>query len=117
MPGVTQQKLGNSAFIDTVEDDLYVAVVSAYDVHVNRNGRATLLWVTRISCPSKGFWLPNALPSMLVMAGPCIGRETDKPVWVNANDQFKPQVRIGDPQVVEYLETNRPVVVNVGKSP
>ncbi len=62
------------------------------------------MWLTKISCPSRGLALPEALPAMLAIAGPNIGRETAKPVWVKAAEQFRTEVKIGDPSVVEYLD-------------
>jgi hypothetical protein len=99
---------------DTAHDNLYVAVVAAYDTKLDGRGRATLLWNTRISSPARGFWLPDALPAMVAMAAPFIGHETDRPMWVKASDKFKPDVQIGDLRVVEYLRGTEKTVVNVG---
>lgn len=98
----------------TAEDDLYIATISAYDVPSHENPRPTLLWNTRIGCPSRGFWLPEALPSMLAIGAPFIGRDTPQPVCIRASEKFKPDVRLGDPRVLEYLEANRPSVVEMG---
>ena len=72
-----------------------------------------LLWTTKISCPSRGLGMPETLPVMLALAGPNIGRETPKPVAVKATDKFKPEVRIGDPTVVEYMQSNAIPVAEV----
>jgi hypothetical protein len=47
---------------------------------------------------------------MLALAGPYIGRETAKPVSLKATEEFKAEVKIGDPTVVEYLD-NTPLPV------
>lgn len=99
-------------FIDASSDDYFVAVIAAYDVHVSDLKHSQLLWSTRISCPSRGFWLPDAFPGMLAIAGPYIGRETTKPVWVRATEQFKPEIRLGDLKVVDYLENNKAAVID-----
>jgi hypothetical protein len=99
-------------FIDASSDNYFVAVIAAYDIHVSDLKHSQLLWSTRISCPSRGFWLPDAFPGMPAIAGPYIGRETTKPVWVRATEQFKPEVRLGDLKVVEYLENNKGSVID-----
>ena len=50
---------------------------------------------------------------MLALAGPNIGRETAKPVAVRATDKFKPDVKIGDPSVVEYIDRAPNAVLEV----
>jgi hypothetical protein len=101
---------------DVARNDLYIAVVSAYDVKLADPKTPVLLWKTRISTPSRGYWLPEALPTMLAMAAPYIGRETTKPVWVRATEAFRPEVQLGDPKVVEYIERANPKVIEVGPS-
>lgn len=94
-------------------DDLYVAVVAAYSVDP-ASQRPELLWHTRISAPSRGFYLPEALPAMVAIATPYLGRDTPKPVWIHATDQFVPDIKLGDPRLIEYLESGEPAVVQVG---
>jgi hypothetical protein len=95
---------------DLASEDLYVAAISAYDYSAATRQQKVLLWTTKISCPSRGLAMKETLPAMLALAGPYIGRETAKPVSVKATDKFKPDVKIGDPKVVEYME-NTPVPV------
>ena len=102
------------ALLETATTDLYVAAILAYDTKLDAHGHAVLLWNTRMSCPSRGFWLPEVLPAMAVMAGPFIGRETDRPMWVKATDKFKPSVEIGDMKLVEYLRGAEKTVVESG---
>ena len=110
--------LGGDArnLIDVAQHDLYVAVIAAYDVKLSDPKQGVLLWKTRISCPSRGFWLPDALPAMLAIAAPNIGRETARPVWIRASESFKPEVKLGDLKLLEYLESNQPAVVEAGPS-
>lgn len=96
---------------EAAKDHLYVASVSAYDYEAALQRQPVLLWTTKISAPARGFWLPEILPSMLVIASPMFGRETAKPVWVNATDKFRPEVILGDPRFVEYAEQAERVVV------
>lgn len=99
--------------LDAASEDLYISALSGYDFAALRRGERRLLWTTKISCPSLGLDLGETLPTMLAIAGPYIGRETDKPVWINATDKYKPDIRIGDPQVVEMLEADKPQVIDV----
>ena len=116
MPGLIYATGDARNLLDVATDNLYVIVIAAYDTKLDSRKRGVPLWNTRISCPSRGFWLPEALPAMLAMGGPEIGRETPKPVWVMATDRFKPEVKLGDLKVVEYLKSDAPAVTNVGPS-
>lgn len=115
-PGLIHEGAEASRFRDAASDDYFIAVIAAYDFKLRDPEHSQMLWNTRISCPSHGFWLPDAFPGMLAIATPYIGHETAKPVWIRATDQFKPEVRLGDLQVVEYLENNKTAVIDAGRS-
>jgi hypothetical protein len=100
--------------IDTARQNLYVAVVAAYTVDLP-NRLSQLLWQTRISAPARGFWMTEALPAMVAIAEPYFGRDTAQPVWIEASEKFKPDIRIGDPKVLDYVEKHA-VAVDVGPS-
>lgn len=85
------------------QEDFYVIVVSAYDLTALRDKKKNLLWMTRIATPSLGFELGASMPAMLAIAGPHFGRETERPVWMSASEKFKPNVKLGELQLVEYL--------------
>lgn len=111
MAGVLFRDADQEMIYDLASEDLYVAAISAYDYSAATRKEKVLLWTTKISCPSRGLAMPETLPAMLALAGPHIGRETVKPVSIKATDKFKPEVKIGDPTVVEYMEkTAVPVV-------
>jgi hypothetical protein len=116
LPGLLDCSAEGRNLSDVAADDLYVAAVAAYAVELTESKHAVLLWNTRISCPSRGFWLPEALPAMLAIGGPFIGRETSKPVWIRASDKFRPDIKLGDPKLIEYLEHQQSTVVKVGPS-
>lgn len=101
---------------DLATEDLYVAAISAYDYAAALRQEKVLLWTTKISCPSRGLSLPETLPVMLTLAGPNIGRETAKPVHVTAADKLKPDVKVGDPTVVEYIENNPLPVIDASNA-
>jgi hypothetical protein len=116
MPGLLFAGGDARNLLDVAKDNLYVVMVAAFDTKLSESNHGVLLWNTRISCPARGFWLPEALPPMLVMAGENIGRATAKPVWIRATERFKAEVTFGDLKVVEYLENDKSSVTNVGPS-
>jgi hypothetical protein len=87
-------------YLDAATDDLYVIAIGGYDLASIKNRKPKLLWTTRIAAPSRGFVLADTLPAMAAIAGPNIGRETVKPVWVSADEKFKAEVLIGPTTVV-----------------
>lgn len=115
-PGVFQQIGPAADLVEISHEDLYIIWIAAYGVSATGHGKPILLWNTRISAPSRGFWLPEALPSMLAMAAPCIGRETTAPVWMRASERFKPEIKLGDLKVLSYIENNGAAVHNMGPS-
>jgi hypothetical protein len=115
LPGAWIRDADSELVSDLAMEDLYVAAISAYDYGAALRQEKVLLWMTKISCPSRGLVMKETFPAMLALAGPHIGRETLKPVSVKASEQFKGEVKIGDPTVVEYLEKNPlPVVEATG---
>jgi hypothetical protein len=105
------------ALNDLASEDLYVIAISAYDYAAALKQQKTLLWMTKISCPSRGLSMPETLPAMLALAGPHIGRDTEKPVMLKGSEQFKGEVKIGDPSVVEFLENTPVPVIEVAPAP
>ena len=115
-PGLLHESTTAAALRDVAHDNLFIVRVAAYATYLDNHGQPIALWNTRISAPSKGYWLPDALPSMIVMAGPCIGRETAAPVWVRASDRFHAEVTFGELKVIEFLDHNEATVINAGKT-
>lgn len=113
LSGLTIRSANSDALYDVAGDDLYVAAIAAYDYRAFVRKKKELLWMTKISCPALGLQMDQTLPTMLAIAGPNIGRETATPVWVNASDKFKPEVKIGDPKLVEYLDNPKLPIVDV----
>jgi hypothetical protein len=111
--GMLFRDVDQELIYDLSTEDLYVAAIAAYDFAAATRKEKVLLWTTKISCPSRGLAMPETLPVMLALAGPNIGRETPKPVAVRATDKFKPEVKIGDPTVVEFLENNKIPVAEI----
>jgi len=81
--------------------DLHVITITAYDYQAVRKKEYKILWMTRIACSARGVSLDEAFPNMLAVAGPSIGKDTPTPVWVNATERFKGNVKIGELTVVK----------------
>ena len=91
------------AIWDVAGGDLYMVALAGYEYSETEPKHPKLLWKTKISCPATGLVMADTLPTMVVIAAPCIGRPTSRPVWVNAADKLQPRVRFGNPKVEEYL--------------
>ncbi|MBI5694069.1 MAG: hypothetical protein HZC55_28675 [Verrucomicrobia bacterium] len=113
MQGVLFRDADQDLIYDLSTEDLYVAAIAAYDFQAAARKQKVLLWTTKISCPSRGLAMPETLPVMLALAGPNIGKETARPVAVRATEKFKPEVKIGDPTVVEYMENTKIPVAEI----
>lgn len=72
--------------MDTVKKDLYAISVTAFDYESAANNKPILLWQTRIAYPTRGIYMNVALPKMIEIAAPRIGRETDKPILTDMDD-------------------------------
>ena len=108
-----------SAIADQIYDaagsDLYIALIRSYDYQAAAEGKLKQLWETRISLPSSGLDLATALPVAIVTAGPIIGRDTPKPVWVDTSDGRQGHVQIGDLKVLEYMDPAQHPVMDLTK--
>ena len=82
------------------EDRLYL-FVAALDVDaLAKRKEKKLVWRTRISIPSRGYWLPDTVGVMLKTAGPYFGVATEMPVFLDDADRRKTEVKVGTPVVV-----------------
>lgn len=114
--GLTTINIDGQRLFELSREDFYVAVIAAYDLEsLRQNKKKKLLWTTRIACPSLGFNLPETMPAMLAIATPHIGRETSTPVWKRASEHYRPDVKIGEIQLVEYLKDSPLAVVDAPK--
>lgn len=105
--GLKVYDFDSQAFYDLAEEDFFVAVISAYDLKAFQAKQRKLLWMTRISTPSTGFGMKDVFPTMLAIATPNLGRETQRPVWIDASDKYKTEVKLGETQVIEVLADSK----------
>jgi len=116
-PGVQHESSSATALRAAAHSNLFVVHIAAYGTKLDDRGQPVALWNTRISAPAYGFWLPDALPSMIVMAGSCIGRETAQPVWLRASEHFRAEVILGDLKAVDDPEHSDSAITNAGNAP
>ena len=82
-----------------VTHGIYVMKFSAFDFAMAQKGVTKPLWTTNISNSTRGFYLPEILPTMLTVAAPMIGRETKHPVWISRHHEGR--VEFGPLKVIE----------------
>lgn len=89
--------------MELAQGDLFVMNIAAYDRPALIAGKLVPLWQTRISSPARGVWAADALPRIVEVAGPVIGRETDTPELTTVAEAFgrEGDVQIGELKVVE----------------
>lgn len=106
-PGVWMRGLRSETadrVMELAQDDLFVMNIAAYDRPALLKGKLVPLWQTRVASPTRGVWAADALPSIVQVAGPLIGRETATPQVTTVAEAFGKagSVEIGDLEVVEH---------------
>ncbi|PTY05499.1 hypothetical protein DB347_14055 [Opitutaceae bacterium EW11] len=99
--GLSFANPGLKEFFDLGQESYYIISLTAFDINAAAAKKAVPLWSTKIGCPSIGFTLEDVMPAMLSIAAPNIGKQTTRPVIVNADDRYKPTIEIGPARVIE----------------
>ena len=89
--------------LELAKGDLFVMNIAAYDRDALIRGRRVALWNTRIASPARGVWAADALPVLVTVGAPAIGRETQTPELTTVREGFgRPgDVQIGELRVVD----------------
>jgi hypothetical protein len=85
---------------DIAESNLFLGVVRAYTLDSESRPEVTKLWETRFACPATGLAFDETMPTMIKVAALNFGRETAKPVSINATDHFGGRVDFGEFKVL-----------------
>ncbi len=96
----------------SAEEGLFVASIQAFDVAEARKNHVVLLWHTKISCSTPGFVMDAALPRMIRVAGPNIGRDLPRPV-IALTPVHTGVVELGELKVLETIDTSQLPVFDV----
>jgi hypothetical protein len=84
--------------------NLFVGVVRSYTMNSLEAPKTTLLWETRFACPAAGLAMDEAMPLMVKAAAVNLGRETARPVTLDATREFGGSVTIPDFEVLGEVE-------------
>jgi hypothetical protein len=87
--------------IDELFSSSYFVVASAYDHDLLAQGKAVLLWRTKMTVNSLGVNMEESVPPLIASAAPYLGRETTDPVLISRRVDREGNVLIGTPTVVE----------------
>lgn len=97
-----------SLWIDKVLDNasrpIYGIIVTAFEYKSARTSEPVIYWQTRIGLAANGKSMVQALPAMMLAAGPSMGRETETPVIRNADDVREGRVELGELEVIGFDE-------------
>lgn len=70
-----QRSVKNEVLVDQASSDCYYVIVSAYDLQSVGSNRRRILWRTRMTASTHGLSMSEALPRLIVAAGPWYGRD------------------------------------------
>lgn len=90
----------NELLLNQIAGDLYYLVASAYDYQSVAANNKVLLWRTRMTVSARGVSQRQAMPAMILGAGPFFGREMKEPEIVSKRAVPEGSVEIGTPTVV-----------------
>ncbi len=95
------------AVLDGASIANYGIIVTAFEYQSASTTKPIIYWQTRIALPANGKSMAAALPAMLVAAGPQIGRMSDSPVLLNADEARQGVVEMGDLEVLGFEPNGR----------
>ncbi len=96
------------AVLDGATSANYGIIVTAFDYKSASTPEPVIYWQTRIALPANGKSMAAALPAMLVAAGPQIGRMSESPVLLNADEARQGVVEMGDLEVLGFEPGHAP---------
>lgn len=86
--------------LDYASGPIYGIIVTAFEYHLASTPKPIICWQTRIALPTNGKSMAEALPAMVLAAGPSIGRDSDKPVLRDVDDARRGRVELGQLKVL-----------------
>jgi len=84
--------------LEYAQEDIYGFIISTFEYKSARTAEPVVLWQTRIGVPANGKSMPDALTTIVQLAGSQIGRETTKPVLRNTEDRYT--TRLGELKII-----------------
>jgi hypothetical protein len=86
--------------LDLADEPIYGLIITAFDPATAKTDKPVALWQTRIGFAAIGKSMQDALPKMLTVGAGQIGRKSDKPILVDADDAVKAVVELGELKVI-----------------
>jgi hypothetical protein len=90
--------------LQDAQNPIYGIMISAFEHESAKTLKPVILWQTRIGLPTNGKSMAEAMPVMLVAAGPAIGRPADKPVLLDADAARAGSVNLGDLKFLDSFQ-------------
>lgn len=94
--------------MDAASGSVYAIIVTAFANESADTPKPVIYWQTRIGLPANGKSMAKALPTMILAAGPSIGRKADAPVLIDADEVRQGHVEFGAPKVIGYEDKAEP---------
>lgn len=94
--------------LDNSSSPIYGIIVTAFEYRSASTSEPIIYWQTRIGLPANGKSMAEALPAMVLAAGPAIGRESKSPVLLNVDDPRKGHVELGELQSRGFVDEPLP---------
>lgn len=82
----------------------YGIIITAFEFRSASTAKPVIYWQTRIALPAVGKSMAEALPTMVAVAGPAIGRESKSPRLMDADSGIDGHVKLGELKVMGYEE-------------
>lgn len=96
-----RQAAKNEMLVDQAAADIYYVVATAYDYKAMAQNRRLVLWRTRMTVSSAGVSAEQAMPTMVLNAGPYFGKEMKEAEVTTKRSLRDANVEIGTATVVE----------------
>jgi hypothetical protein len=96
--------------LDYASGPIYGIIITAFDYQSANTPKPVIYWQTRIALPTNGKSMAEALPAMVLAAGPSIGRESDRPLLRDVDNARKGRVDLGQLKVIGLAD--EPVAPN-----
>ncbi len=95
--------------MQAAEEDRYFVALRAYDFDAYAGGKKVLLWEAKMSLPSSHLArFGDALVALVKAGAPFFGRETTRPKMLFVPLTPEGQVKVGAPEVKDYLDAPVP---------
>ncbi len=92
----------------TILDDaggaIYGIIVTAFEYKSVSTPKPIAYWQTRIGLPANGKSMDEALPTMLLAANTTIGRESESPIFRDADEVREGRVELGEFKVLGVVD-------------